>query len=273
MLTDQQPPPGIYLNDQPSYYFANGSKTLGPVGGSSGINVFLNLTTAGWTSPWTVLGANYGMSVTAALVHTNGSLDLSVFNGLLSAGRNRTVSGFTSTYVEPINLGWHAPRFDVVVAFGVFAPSGSYNPQQLVNVGLGLSAEMFSAGGAVYLDIDRIWSVALESRYLTHQSQQGKDLRAGDDLILEGGVGREFDTGVGPVNVGLVSYGYWQVTNATGSALPPLQHGQRSHLYALGPEVAAITKYGLYYLRFFSEFGAANTFQGHMMVAGVGLAF
>jgi hypothetical protein len=107
---------------------------------------------------------------------------------------------------------------------------------------------------------------------LIHQPQQGINLRAGDDYILEGGFGRKFDTEIGTVTAGVASYAYWQVT-AFGGAVPPSAQSAWSNVYGLGPEITATTKYGLYYLRFFSEFGAANSRQGHSFVAGVALAF
>jgi hypothetical protein len=51
------------------------------------------------------------------------------------------------------------------------------------------------------------------------------------------------------------------------------QQSERASVYALGPEVAATTKYGKYFLRFFSEFGGENTPQGHMIVLGGALLF
>jgi hypothetical protein len=54
-------------------------------------------------------------------------------------------------------------------------------------------------------------------------------VRSLDDFITEWAAGKEFKTGIGPVNIGLVGY--------------------------------ATTKYGHYYLRFYSEFGASNTPQ------------
>jgi hypothetical protein len=132
---------------------------------------------------------------------------------------------------------------------------------------------MFSLGGTVYSDAERTWSAALEGRYLTHQSQQGLDWRAGDDFVLEGGAGRKFDSAIGPINVGLDGYAYWQISDLSGSAVLPVLSGIRGHVYALGPEVTATTAYGRYYIRYFHEFGASDTPQGQQVLVGVGLAF
>ena len=127
LLTVQQAPPGIYFNNQPSYYFAGSSSALKSLNINTGLDVFLDLTTAGWTTPLTVMGANYGMNITIPLVHTNGSLDLSTDNSPFQAGRSKSALGTSSIYVEPINLGWQTPVFDAITSFGFFAPAGSYN--------------------------------------------------------------------------------------------------------------------------------------------------
>lgn len=213
------------------------------------------------------------MSISLTAVDNNGSLDLTTSNGLSSIGRSAERFGLTSTYIEPVNLGWRAPQFEAVAAFGVFAPTGSYEPTRMVNTGLGRWAEMFSLGGTAYSDAARTWSLALEGRYLIHQPQQGVDLRAGDDFIIEGGAGRKFHTAIGPVNVGVDGYAYWQVSDLTSSAAPAALNGLRGRVYAVGPEVTATTKYGRCYVRLFSEFDGRNTPQGHELLAGVGLAF
>jgi hypothetical protein len=69
--------------------------------------------------------------------------------------------------------------------------------------------------------------------------------------------------------VHLVGYAYWQTTKSTGSILPSGESTRRSSVYALGPEVNVTTKYGKYFLRFYSEFGASNTSQGNVVTLGV----
>jgi hypothetical protein len=184
----------------------------------------------------------------------------------LTEGRSEW--GTSSIYVEPINLGWHLPRFDIQAAFGFWAPAGSYNPRQVINTGLGRWAEMLSLGGVAYLDPQREWYVYDWVRYLTHQRQRGIDLRVGDDFITEVGAGRQFSTSLGPVNLGLIGYAYWQTTNNTGTILPSGE-SKRGGVYALGPEINIATKYGKYFLRFFDEFGASNTPQGKTIMLGV----
>src|SRR5690349_18772120 len=182
LLSGQQAPPGVYYQNQPSYYWA-GNSTTGPFGrlnASTNLDLFIDLNTIGWTTPWTLFGAHYGMQMTVPLVNTNGSLDLrsQFFNPAVQErfGFNRSTSndqfGFSSIYVELVTFGLHEPRYDVVTSFGFFAPAGDYNPRKAVNTGLGRWAEMFSLGGIAYFDEQRKWSLSMMGRYLIHQSQQ-----------------------------------------------------------------------------------------------------
>ncbi|WP_448205653.1 SphA family protein [Azospirillum sp. sgz302134] len=283
LLSAQQPPPGIYYQNQPSYYWASKSDT-GPFGRldtQSNLDLFVDLNTIGWTTPWTLFGAHYGMQITVPLVNTNGSLDTRTqfpnpaVQQRLGVSRSDTSDrfGFSSIYVEPINFGWHEPRYDAFVSFGFFAPAGDYDPKRAVNTGLGRWAEMFSVGGIAYFDDERKWSLSTMARYLIHQKQQGIDATVGDDVILEWGLARSFQTSIGQVDVGVDGYAYWQVTNTTGSAVPSRFQSRRGSTYALGPEIAATTKFGRYFLRFFSEFGGSNTPQGNQIMLGAFLLF
>jgi hypothetical protein len=69
LLTAQQPPPSIYFNNQLSYYSAGGTNSLGPLNVKHGTDIWLDLPTAGWTTPLTVFGANYGMNATLSRKH------------------------------------------------------------------------------------------------------------------------------------------------------------------------------------------------------------
>ena len=74
-----QPPQGIYYQNLWSYYHASGSDfaAIGPlkfgpldkaclslnVGGSGNLDLFFDQNILGWTSPYKILGANYGLFV------------------------------------------------------------------------------------------------------------------------------------------------------------------------------------------------------------------
>lgn len=294
LLGGAQAPEGIYYQNVFSYYHASGSRTRLEQGqvlerrleAQGTLDVYVDQNILGWTTPFKVLGANYGLMIDIPLDHVRGtggaSLDLQGGRfGLLDRGASITGSSTASLsiadiYVEPINLGWRLPQLDIVAAFGFFAPTGSYDADDAINNGLGRWAEMFSLGAVGYLDAARSWSISAMVRYLIHQKQTGVDVRVGDNLALEWGLGKTFRPAswqpyVAQLDAGVIGYAQWQVTDTTGSAVPSLARGIRSDIFGVGPEIAATTKFGRFFARYLFEFGAQNASSGQVFLFGFAL--
>ena len=312
LLGGAQPPEGIYYQNLFSYYNASGSfaldasraRTIQALGQQFNLTLNANLklrgsldayvdqNIIGMTTPLKILGANYGFLVDIPFAEVQGSgagtLDLGAdLRGIF--GRNPSTGASLSTnrtstasfnifdmYIEPINLGWHWSQLDVMTSFGFFAPTGDYNSARAINNGLGRWGEMFGLGAVAYLDAARTWSVSAMTRYLTHQSQEGVDVRVGDDVALEWGLGKTFRPAswqpwVAQLDMGVVGYAQWQVTDNRGSAIPLPLRGIKSNIYGVGPEIAATTKFGRFFARYEFEFGADNTPQGQVFHFGVAL--
>ena len=153
------------------------------------------------------------------------------------------------------------------------APAGSYSSNRAINNGLGRWAEMFGLGAIGYVDADRSWSMSAMTRYLTHQSQQGVDIRVGDDFVLEWGLGKTFrppswKPWVAQLDTGVVGYAQWQMTDNRGSDIPNPLRGIRSNIFAVGPEIAATTKVGRFFARYEFEFGGQNSLEGQVFLFG-----
>jgi hypothetical protein len=58
------------------------------------------------------------------------------------------------------------------------------------------------------------------------------------------------------ITAGVAGYAYWHATALLGSAVPVPSQSVRSNVYALGPEITAITQNGLYYLASFPNLAA-----------------
>ena len=311
LLGASQPPEGIYYQNIFSYYNASGTlldatriKQLQLLGRDVGnlvanlkvgasLDAYVDQNIIGMTTPFTLLGASYGFFADIAFdqVHGTGdaSLDLGAnLKGLFdrqsaaaSASATRNSSGtatfnIADMYIEPINLGWHFSQLDVYASFGFFAPSGDYSSTRAINNGLGRWAEAFGLGAVVYLDQAKSWSISALTHYLTHQSQEGSNTRVGDDLALEWGVGKTFRPAawqpwVAQLDVGVVGYGQWQVTDNTGSDIPIPLRGIRSNIFAVGPEIAATTKFGRFFARYEFEFGGQDSPRGQVFLFGLAL--
>jgi hypothetical protein len=246
-----------------------------------------------------IIGATYGfvLDVPFALADTSGAGSLEpvlTFNGLRNS---RDVSGSTAAssggvtkgsigdlYFEPLNLGWHFQRLDAVATGGFIAPTGPYNANARVNIGYGHWTGLFGLGGILYADAERTWSLSLFTHYEMYASQNGRPYTLGDQLPFEWGAGKTFDLRSGifqQITLGAVGYAQWQTTDnqigltPTSNVQSTLIHRletSRAHIYAAGPAVQLLTKYGLFGLRYYDEFGASDTPSGRQLMFSVTLA-
>jgi hypothetical protein len=214
-----------------------------------------------WVSEYKIFGGNYSFQIYPGF--TDNVLEAPLF------GLNEGVStGFADLYFQPINLGWHTDRADFVTGLGVYAPTGEYELGGSENRGLGMWTLEFFAGSTVYLDDAKSWHAATTAFYETHSDKDGTDIRVGDILTLEGGLGKSFMDGT--INVGASYYAQWKITEDSfgqdGRTFSNRSDGKHS-VYGVGPELtlALATSeklYGVLNVRYFWEFDAESTFEG-----------
>jgi hypothetical protein len=304
-----QAPAGIYYSNIWFYYHASGSFALtgplkcGPhdktclslnVGGQGNLDEFVDQNIIGWTSPYKILGANYGLFVDVpfAIVDASGAGSLepilsdpsrSLALPSLQNSGGSTKGSIGDIYVEPINLGWHLRQLDVTASSGFLAPSGAYNSNAKLNIGFGHWTGVFGLGGVAYADAERTWSLSIYAHYLLYGSQMGRNYTLGDVVPPEWGAGKSFNLSndiFKQVTLGAVGYAQWQVTNnqinlspttkVGDAALNTLEHTS-SRIYSAGPAVNLLTKFGLFSLRYYEEFGANATPSGRQLMFSMAL--
>ena len=308
----QQFPEGMYYSNIWSYYHASGDAfaavnniKCGPLGrvclsanlsGRGSLDEFVDQNVIGWTSPFKIFGANYGLLVDIpfAIVDASGAASLEPVLNLggasltlqsIQRSSGVTKGSITNIYVEPVNLGWHLQHLDAIVSAGFFAPSGPYNSDALLNMGFGHWTGAFGLGTILYPDAERTWSLSIFTHYLLYGSQMGRQYTLGDEVPFEWGAGKSINLNndiVKQVTVGAIGYAQWQVTNnqidisptnkITAAAIDTLEH-TNSRIYAAGPGINLLTKYGLYSLRYYEEFGAHAAPSGRQLMFSVALAF
>jgi hypothetical protein len=266
-----QAPPGFYI--VPLFYDyradtlrdRNGDsrpllKSGGTVDARAAIVGFL------WTSEMKVLGGNYGFEIWPGV--TNNALEAPIF-GLAESSS----TGVADLYIRPISLGWNIPRADFITGLGLYAPTGEWQLAGDSNRGLGMWSFEIFGGTTVYFDEARSWHLSALASYETHSDKEDTDIRVGDLLTLEGGLGKSFMDGA--LAVGITYYAQWKITeddlgldiNPAGG---PLSNKHR--VYGLGPElmlpIASKSKlFGFLTLRYLWETGAQSTLEGNTFVA------
>ena len=203
-----------------------------------------------------VLGANYAFAVVLPFANTR--LEIPRLD-------HDPGAGVSDMYVQPINLGWHGPRADVLAGYGFFAPTGRYSEGAKDNTGLGMWGHELFAGTTVFFDQNKAWHGATVAALEFHSQKQDSDAQVGTLLTLEGGFGRDFLRGA--ASVGLAYYSQWKVTEDTLAPIADLILRGKNRVAGLGPELtlpiaARNTVYGFVTLRYQWELGARTTTEG-----------
>ena len=269
-----QPPPGWYVI-APMYYSytadefrdRNGDR-LSALGGGGSVEASAWIGGGIWVSEYRILGGNYSFAIYPGL--TDNALEFPPL------GIDERVSiGFADLYVQPVNLGWHTEWADFIAGIGIYAPTGTYAPGGSNNRGLGMwSFEVF-AGTTIYLDPARSWHFAATAFYETHSKKDDTNVKVGDILTVEGGLGKSFMDGA--VTVGAAYYAQWKLTDdefGLGIMLPVGRKLGRNRVYGVGPEVSVALAtqdklIGFLNLRYLWEFGARTALQGETFVGSL----
>lgn len=276
-----QPEPGLYVSSIFYRYFTdtikdqNGkSLTLDPTGSGSQ-TIHAGMPAIYWVTPKKVLGGNLGMM--AVLPIAKGALEAP---GLGVSEKAST--GLSDLYVMPVQLGWQFKHADAIAGVGLFAPTGRYRAGASDNLGKGMWSYEVSGGGTFYLDSARTFSVASTAYWETHSGKQGDvqvqnvslhDVKVGQLLTVEGGVGKAFLHGA--ASIGVAYYAQWKVTAdqiATSPSIPELSGIPDKHrVWGVGPDVTIpiATKTRLISLvnvRYLWEQGAVVKTQGQTLM-------
>jgi hypothetical protein len=175
--------------------------------------------------------------------------------------------GLADMFFAALRVGWRVPRYDVVTAYGFYAPTGRFDPDDAASVGRGYWINQLSLGGAVYFDSTRNQRASALISYEHNQPRRRTGGRRGDLLNVQGGAGT---TVFRNVTAGFAGYALWQVSDDRG-ALPPELTNARTRAFGLGPEIdVAIPKLRMRVdTRAEWDFGVVAHPQGLLFVLGV----
>lgn len=260
-----QPPPSISVIVPVYWYtasdFRNSSGNSAKV--SPDIDMFVTGAGGSVVTPWKILGANYGATVLFAFASNklDGNLVYSKSSLALS-----------DTYVQPVQLGWHFKQVDVTAGYALYLPTGKYELGGDDNSGLGQWCNEFSAGATVFFDKKKTISFASLLSYGLYSKKKDTNLKTGDQLSIEGGLGKTFYHPVKayPIpmifNVGIDYYMQFKTTNDQIPVTDNLIfYGSGDHIYSLGLEGSVLfpkmhTEINFKWLR---EFSAVNRYEGN----------
>ncbi len=298
------PPPGIYgviynylytsttINDQNGDEIRQITIGMPPQSATLDLDIDLDLTvvTPGvmWSSKWKVLGARYGAYALMPFANTSLGASLTTQTG---SGRDVEASQFAlgDVFLQPVWLGWTRPHWEVALGYGLYAPIGKYDTEEITlpvvgkmtveatdNIGLGFWTHQLQGACSWYPWPDRRMAVAGALTWEVHGEKKDFDLTPGQNLALNWGVSQYMPLKQDRTLIlefGPAGYDSWQVSDDSGDrATNPSVH---DGVHAIGLQVGTI--HVPWHLsvsfRYLNEYDATDRFQGQSFGLSVAKGF
>jgi hypothetical protein len=277
------PQPGVYLRADAYHYEGSADATVFNGFVQLGIeeDYTASIFALSVVTPWKILGGTYAVAVVPSVIAMDVDVGVGIPQftgplGLRTFGPFNFRTGDTNfsvgdTAFAPLLLGWNSGNFHWNVGVFGFAPTGDYSTRQLANTSLNHWAVMNRIAGT-YFNPKTGWQVNGAAIYSVNWENPATDYETGNILNLDGAITKNF----GRWSVGAVGYAMIQTTGDSGAGA---RLGSfESRVYGAGPIVTytlgdnpadALTFIAKYY----QEFDAENTFEGHTLDVAVSAKF
>jgi hypothetical protein len=179
--------------------------------------------------------------------------------------------GLGDMYVQPIKLGWRLPYLTVVTGYGIYVPTGRFEPGGRGSVGAGQWTHEISLGGSAYLGRSKTAFLSALASFDINQRKRGIDITRGTTFQVQGGAGAR----VLPfLDIGIIGYAQSQITDDRGADLPAVLRGARDRVFGLGPEIDATLPSirARFTLRYAHDFGVRSRPRGQILVVALTVA-
>ncbi len=200
-----------------------------------------------------IIGANYviGAMLPFATAEKNPS----------NSYRRNTKLFMADPYISPIGLSWQNPNYQLFGEYRLYLPLGRYNPDNDINIGKGYYSHMISLSGTYFFDDFKFWSASLMPRYEFHGKKDGSGIKPGSYLNFEWAItnsqNRYWDFGV-------IGYAGFQLSDDTGTNVPPDSHGVKDRAVAIGGEIGVLAP------KISTRFAARGNFEIYALDSPVG---
>jgi hypothetical protein len=256
-----QAPTGLYVIDQFVYYHS--SELVGRNGHALPIGLNADALLNG-------LAASVSLELPRIATFVNASVSVPLVYLKASTQTPRLSvqpRGVGDLYVQPLKLGWRPGPLEIVAGYAFYAPTGSFDDEGTTGLGRSQWTQEFSVGGTVHFGPGKSVNLSALTSFDIYGTKLGIELRRGDTLQIQGGLGA---TVFRLVDIGIAGYGLWQVTDYGGSALPVELHGARDRDLGVGPEIDLTVPpaLGRLTLRYTRDVAAQTRPMGGLLVVG-----
>ena len=220
---------------------------------------FLNST---YTFATPVLGGQLAIGMTGLFGRSSASID-----GTLTGPLGVTRTGFIGDLITSVGdlypmatLKWNAGVHNYMTYVTGDIPVGAYDSNRLANLGIGHAA-IDSGGGYTYFNPATGHEFSAVAGFTYNFKNHDTNYQNGIDFHVDWGMSKFLSK---QVFVGLVGYGYQQITDDFGQH--PILGGFRSRVVGIGPQIGYLfpagDMQGYLNLKGYGEFDAANRPSG-----------
>lgn len=255
------PDPGLtYSNTFMDYSFDQvNCAVCGGVSNKINVALFADVNVVVWVSKFKILGANYGL--VAGLPFTNSSLSLVGLGPVAGGG------GFADSFYQPVTLGWHLKRADIMAAYAFFAPTGKYVAGGTSNTGTGHWTNAPAVGETFYLTKNKATSFSAYQMYEFHTTQEETQIHPGQTFDLDYSLMQILPLQKNMhtlLQAGIAGYGQWQTSDNSGPEVDP-EHPGHYKVNAIGGAaniILPVRKVSVGF-KLMKEFSNSFTVQGY----------
>jgi hypothetical protein len=164
-------------------------------------------------------------------------------------------SGLGDMAIAPIALNWQSKQWAFYVGTSMFAPTGSYNPNQPFNLGQNHWAFQFDT--SITWNPNPQWQAGGKLTYGISTENPDTHYTNGNYLVAEGSVGYNVNESWG------IDLNGTALIQTTDDRAPALATGNRAQVYSIGPQFRwKLGNAGAIVAKWQHEFMARNTTEG-----------
>ncbi|MDF1760358.1 MAG: transporter [Coxiellaceae bacterium] len=267
------PGAGWYLRDDNMYYSGQLSQGVftNSVQFDATLNLYMNMLKIAHFTNTFIGGGRFGYGVNLTFVAP--TLNSTVIAGRRDLQTTNNVKGLSDTYFIPFMLNWALKHGVYITVYqAILAPTGSYNPTQVLNVGRNYLA-FDSDLQFTWLSHDTKKEISFTLGYIVNTMNTAIQYLTGNEIHLDYLLGYHFNANYA---IGATGYYYRQVTGDSGRGA--LLGAFKGYSYGAGPAVEFTIplndgKNSLILIsKWIHEFHAVNRFRGNEYMVSLATA-
>ena len=271
VLAGYQPPPGNYFQEKLYFYTGNAGKVVREGRIEANLHEYLpvQFSIFNQVTKAKLWGSYYSWALLVPFAEPN--LRGEIVTPLGNRDFGQSISALSEVEIIPMMLGWHNGRSNQKTWLTIYAPTGEYNINNLVNTSLNRWAVELDYA-YTFMDMKTMRQFSVAPGYTFNFENPATNYISGQEFHIDLAATQNLSPKWG---VGAVGYIFIQTTPDSGSGAKLGAFEGRT--YALGPILTCNTKVGnvpiMLVGKYYSEFDVSKRFEGHSYWLNINASF